>query len=119
MALRAGRVDRAEVLASDAADDRFLLALATGSGSASPGTSLLNQSVLRGLVALSPGATFEALIEDDRKGEALFRALGHLKRGAAGNPRATQQSLALLRTLGLEELARQVAVELILMDGAA
>lgn len=119
MALRAGRVDRAEVLASDAADDRFLLALATGSGSASPGTSLLNQSVLRGLVALSPGATFEALIEDDRKGEALFRALGHLKRGAAGNPRATQQSLALLRTLGLEELARRVAVELILMDGAA
>ena len=119
MALRAGRFDLAEGLAGDTNEDRFLLALATGQGGATPGGSLLNRSVAQGLAALSPGPTFEALIEDNRRGEALFRALQHLKRGAGGNPEATRQSLTLLRVLGLEALARQIAVELILMDGAA
>lgn len=119
MALRAGRFDIAQGLAGDTDDDRFLLRLATGQGGASPGRSLLNRSVLQGLVAIGPGPAFEALIEDNRRGEALFRALQQLTREAGGNPQATEHSLALLRELGLEALARQIAVELVLMDGAA
>ena len=46
-----------------------------------------------------------------------MRALQNLKRGAGGNPQATQDALAALRAIGLHDLARQVAVELILMDG--
>jgi len=117
--LFAGDTDQAEAFAGNTPEDQFLLALAQGKGSATPGANALNQAVVRGLGALSPGRTYEALIRDDRQGEALFRALEDLKRGAIGNPRATQQSLALLRQLGLEGLARQVAVELILIDGAA
>jgi hypothetical protein len=71
------------------------------------------------MVTINAGSTYETLIEDDRSGEAMFRALGHLKRDAGGNPQATQNALALLRKLGLSDLARQIAVELILMDGAA
>lgn len=119
MALFAGDMDQAQAFVGNTSEDRFLLALAEGKGSATPGANALNQAVVRGLAALSPGRTYEALIRDDRHGEALFRALEDLKRGAIGNPRATQQSLALLRQLGLEDLARQVAVELILIDGAA
>ena len=119
IALRAGQPDIAQQFAAESAEDAFLLSLATGQGGQAPGGNLLNQAVRRGLVALSPGPTFEALLADDRRGEALFRALGHLKRGAGGNPQATQDSLALLKKLGLGDLARQVAVELILMDEAA
>lgn len=119
MALLAGGAEIAARFANDSDDDRFLLALATGQGSSVSGAGLLNQAVGRGMVAISAGSAFEALIEDDRAGEALFRALAHLKRGAGGNPQATQNALALLRKLGLDELARQIAVELVLMDGAA
>ena len=119
MALLAGNSEIALRFAGDSDEDRFLLALATGQGSSVSGAGLLNQAVGRGMVAISAGPSFEALLEDDRAGEALFRALAHLKRGAGGNPQATQNALALLRKLGLEGLARQIAVELVLMDGAA
>ena len=115
----AGNSEIALRFADDSDEDRFLLALATGQGSSVSGAGLLNQAVGRGMVAISAGPSFEALLEDDRAGEALFRALAHLKRGAGGNPQATQNALALLRKLGLEGLARQIAVELVLMDGAA
>lgn len=119
MALLSGDATVADIFASDTAEDRFLLALLQARSGAVPGPNALHQSVLQGLVSLSPGRSYEALIRDDRRGEALFRALKDLKRGAGGNPRATQQSLTVLRQLGLEGLARQVAVELILIDGAA
>lgn len=119
MALLAGASETAKEFAGDSEEDRFLLALSTGQGGAPAGAGLLNQAVTRGLVTISAGPTYETLIEDDRRGEALFRALGHLKRGAGGNPQATQNALALLRKLGLSDMARQIAVELILMDGAA
>lgn len=119
MALMAGDLEIARAFADNTPEDRFLLALASGQGGSVPGSGLLNQAVVRGLAAIEAGASYEALLADDRGGEALFRALGHLKRGAGGNPRATQNALALLRKLGLETLARQIAVELVLMDGAA
>ena len=119
IALFAGEPKLARSLANSSAQDRFLLALATGSGGAVP-TDPLGRAVLRGLSALGPGESYVALIEDDRRGEALFRALEQLSGGgAAGNPDATAQSLALLRALGLDALARRVAIELILMEGAA
>ena len=119
IALLAGRADWAAKFASTSREDQFVLAIAQGSGGAALGSDPLGRAVVRGLSALRPGAAYEALINDDRQGEALFRALSQLSEGAAGNPDATAHSLALLRMLGLEALARQLAVELILLDGAA
>ncbi len=119
IALLAGNADWAARFANASREDQFLLAIAQGAGSASPGSDPLGRAVLRGLSAFRPGAAYDALIRDDRQGEALFRALSQLSEGAAGNPDATAHSLTLLRKLGLEALARQLAVELVLMDGAA
>ncbi|MBT8408476.1 MAG: hypothetical protein KJN93_02485 [Alphaproteobacteria bacterium] len=119
IALLAGDTDLAAGFANTSPEDRFLLALARGERAMPPGADPLGRAVLRGLSALGPGLTYEALIRDDRPGEALFRALAQLSTGAAGNPDATAHSLALLRTLGLEALARQLAVELVLMEGTA
>lgn len=104
--------------ASGSVEDRFLLSLAQGTPPP-PGHDSLTRAVLRGLSAIGPGPEYQALIDDNRKGEALFRALAQLSEGAAGNPNATANSLAFLRTLGLDGLARQIAVELILMESTA
>ncbi len=119
IALLAGRYDLAARFAEKQGKEPFLVALANGTGAAPLADDVLSRAVVRGLAAIGPGPAYRALIEDDRKGEALLRALQQLMDGAAGNPRATSQSLALLRKLGLEGLARQVAVELILIEGAA
>jgi hypothetical protein len=79
----------------------------------------LGRAILRGLSAFNAGSAYEALIADDRQGEALFRALDQLAEGANGNPDTTALSLAALRRLGLDDLARQIAVELVLKEGAA
>ena len=101
------------------AEDRFLLALAQGRGGAEPGNDPLSRAVLRGLGALVPSPRYRALIEDDRAGEALLLAYAALSEGAAGNPAVVTDALGALRALGLEKLARQVAVELVLKEGAA
>ena len=119
IALLAGDTRMASAYAAGTREDRFLLALANGQGGAPAGPGALDRAVLRGLSALGPGATYQALIEDDRQGEALLRAVVQLMEGAAGNPDATANSLALFRTIGLDALARRIAVELVLMEGAA
>ena len=119
IALLAEDAALAERFVGDRSESRFLLAIAKGHRSAMPGPNMLAQAVVRGLAAHGPSPAYRVLIEEDREGEALFRALLQLMDGAVGNPYATQQSLMLLRTLGLEPLARQVAIELVLEHGKA
>lgn len=119
IALLTGRADLAGQFAARTPEDRFLLTIARGERAEAPNGDPLGRAVLRGLSALGPGARYEALITDGRKGEALLSALAVLMDGAAGNPDRAANALALLRTLGLESLARQTAVELLLREGAA
>lgn len=112
--------DAPEIAAEYAAatpEDRFLLALARGETAPPPPGDVLGRAVIEGLAA--PRAGQDALIAEDRRGEALLRALAQLADGAGGNPGVTAQSLATLRRLGLDDLARRVAVELVLLEGTA
>ena len=119
IALIAGDAVAAERFANRSREDRFLLSIADGRLGSAPAGDALGRAVLRGLSAINAGPAYEALIEDDRRGDALFRALDQLADGATGNPDTTAQSLAALRRIGLDRLARQIAVELILKEGAA
>lgn len=119
IALLAGDAETARRFSDGSREDRFLLSIADGNAGREPAGDVLGRAVLQGLSAVNAGAAFEALLADERKGEALFRALGQLAEGANGNPDTTAQSLAALRRLGLESLARQIAVELVLKEGAA
>ena len=111
--------DGAARFAGPSREERFLLSLATGQVGSAPAGDALGRAVLRGLSAVNAGSAYEALIADNRRGEALFRALDQLADGATGNPDTTAQSLAALRRIGLADLARQIAVELVLREGAA
>jgi hypothetical protein len=119
MALLAWNPVRARQFVGTSVEDRFLMALAEGAGGAEPGNDPLSRAVLRGLAALEPNQRYKALLEDDRAGEAVLQAYAMLSDGAAGNPAGVADALALLRALGLDTLARQVAVELVLKEGAA
>lgn len=119
VALTAGDIVAAERFADRSREDRFLLSLAKGEAGAAPAGDAFGRVIVRGLSSLHAGPAFEALIADDRRGEVLFRALDQLAEGADGNPDTTAQSLAALRKIGLDRLARQIAVELVLMEGKA
>ena len=119
IALLTGRTDMAAKFSAPTMEDRFLLAIANGQSAMAPDSNLLGRAVVRGLTALDPGSQYEALIADGRQGEALLSALAVLMDGASGNPDRAANALALLRTLGLDALARQVAVELLLKEGEA
>ncbi len=119
VALLAGDVEAAARFANRSSEDRFLLSLALGRAGTEPAGDALGRAVLRGLSALTAGETFETLIREDRRGEVLFRALDQLAEGANGNPDTTANSLAALRRIGMDDLARQIAVELVLKEGAA
>ncbi len=119
LALLSGDNEAAQRFARRSSEDRFLLSLAAGRAGTEPAGDALGRAVLRGLSALTAGEMFETLIRDDRRGEVLFRALDQLAEGANGNPDTTANSLAALRRIGLGNLAQQVAVELVLKEGAA
>ena len=119
MALLAGRPDVATAFARDTEADRFLLAVAKGENAVLPSSDPLSRGLMRGLAALGPGFHDQAMIDDGRSGEALLSAMAILMDGAAVNPDRAGTALTLLRTLGLEDLARQVAVELLLKESAA
>ncbi|MEN8896642.1 MAG: hypothetical protein ABF248_11225, partial [Yoonia sp.] len=59
---------------------------------------------------------FATLVADDRLGEALLRVLLLLQDGAQSDPGDIAAALVLLRTNGLEPVARQAALQLLLME---
>jgi hypothetical protein len=57
-----------------------------------------------------------ALIEGDRRGEAVLLAMTLIAEGAAGDRRRVTEGLAVLRALGLDAPARETALQLLLLD---
>lgn len=102
--------------AAGTVEDQFLLALASGQGGRIPGYDPLSRAAVEGLASISPGFQYESLLDDGRPGEALLRALGALAEGTSGNPGSVARALTLLKELGLEAQARQIAVELVLRE---
>ncbi|MGB0439379.1 MAG: hypothetical protein ACPGFC_04650, partial [Paracoccaceae bacterium] len=58
----------------------------------------------------------DALVADMRLGEAIVIAMAQVNAGAMGDGRALTQGLRSLRSLGLEDLARRTALELLILD---
>ncbi|SEO26708.1 hypothetical protein SAMN04488103_1185 [Gemmobacter aquatilis] len=67
---------------------------------------------------LTPVTTDEAqlLLAEHRIGEALMLAIDGVARGVQGDPRGVAEGLSLLRKLGLEDIARRTALELLLLE---
>ena len=104
----------AETWSSARADDTALLALATNRPDQLSLSDPLIVAVRQSLAGLPPSPTIRAELEAGRTGAVLLEAIAVLAEGADGDPRSVGDALAVLVALGLETLARQVSVELVL-----
>jgi 2-methylisocitrate lyase-like PEP mutase family enzyme len=66
-----------------------------------------------------PPARLQTLVDEGKLGEALLRALALFDAGADGDLRSVTDALALLRAVGLEDVARRAALQLMILDRSA
>jgi hypothetical protein len=98
-------------------EEPFLIGLAGGTVDGLAPPDQLGGAIKAAFVkdaALSPD--FAELIAGDRVGEALLTAIDQITDGARGDLRDVTAGLRLLREIGLESVARQAALELLLLE---
>ncbi|HRK42754.1 MAG TPA: hypothetical protein PLH11_06925 [Gemmobacter sp.] len=112
---RAAAETRAATPAQDL-QEAFLIGLARGQLQGLTAPDSMSRAIAPAFLA--PQITEEAasLLKDRRVGEALLLAMDDLGRGVTGDPRGVAEGLSLLRRLGLEDAARRVALELLLLE---
>jgi hypothetical protein len=96
--------------------EAFLVALATGNLAGALPQDSLGRAIAPAF--LRPGATpdLAALMEQERLGEALLSAMSRISRGLEGNLQDVTDGLSFLRHVGLEDVARRTALQLVLLE---
>ena len=98
------------------AEDSFLSAIALGKAA----TALPPDSLARAISAAfrTPALSTEgqALLDGNRRGEAIIAAIDSIGRGVQGDLRGVTEGLSLLRQVGLEGVARRTALELMILE---
>lgn len=75
-----------------------------------------SRAVLEGLNATSAPVRLKSLMESDRIGEAILRAISLYESGTNGNLDEIADALAFFRQIGLERAARQAALEFLILE---
>ncbi|GAA0301538.1 hypothetical protein [Rhodovulum strictum] len=97
-------------------EERLLIGLATGEvAGLAPGTAL-GAALVEGFAGAEPGTAEARLLAEGRLGEAILTAIDLITDGARGNLGEVTRALVLMRRLGLESVARQSALQLILLE---
>lgn len=124
----AGRIAFEVVLLSPAAEEMaatrpradlreaFLAGIARGDISNLLAPDPMGRAIAPAFVAPDPGPELTALLDQDRMGEAVLGAISRISSGLHGDQRGVAQGLSLLRKVGLERVARQAALELMLLE---
>jgi hypothetical protein len=97
-------------------EDRFLAGVAQGNVADLTPPSAEARAVADGFNATGIPARFADLVEGDRLGEAILRAVTLLTNGARGNYDDVADGIALLRAVGLEDAARRTALEFLILE---
>ncbi len=100
--------------ASDA--DRFLAALAQGRPGDVAAPDALSGAIADGFRATTAPARLNGLVQENRLGEALLRAMTLIENGARGDLDELTDALAFLRAAGFETSARRAALEILILD---
>ena len=93
---------------------RFLVALAAGTPGRAQAPDARARAVAEGFDAVPP-AELAAMIEADRLGEAILRAMRLYASGRAGDLPDLSAALATFRAVGLEDTARRAGLEAMLL----
>jgi len=98
------------------ADEAFLLALAAGDPSLVLPPDSLGRAIAAAFREPVPSTEAQALLEGNRKGEAIIVAIDSIGRGVQGDLRGVTEGLSTLRVAGLESVARRTALELMILE---
>jgi len=94
----------------------FLLALARGALQNMPAPDALDAAIAQAFSAPVVPAQSQAQMDQGRIGQAILAAMAQMRQGQAGDLRAVSEGLSTLRRLGLEDVARKAALQMILLE---
>lgn len=98
-------------------EERFLIGLARGEPAEVTPPGDLAAMIADGFTEPLGTGELAGLLQDGRLGEAILRAMLRIEDGAQSDPGDIQSALALFRQVGLEDIARRTALQLLLLDG--
>ncbi|MDP3194557.1 hypothetical protein [Tabrizicola sp.] len=98
------------------AEDAFLMALAVGDAKEAVPPDSLARAIQAAFREPTPSTEAQALLDENRKGEAIVVAIDNIARGVQGDLRGVTEGLSLLRVAGLEAVARRTALELMILE---
>lgn len=96
--------------------EAFLIGLARGDLTGLTAPDSLGRTIAPAFLSPAPAPEGQALLEQGRIGEALLMAIDAIATGVQGDPRGLTAGLSLLRLAGQEDVARRVALELMLLE---
>ena len=102
--------------APTSAGDAFLVALAAGDATGVVPPDSLGRAIAAAFRSPEPSAEAQILLDGNRKGEALIVAINNIERGVQGDLRGVTEGLSLFLDLGLEQMARRTARELMILE---
>lgn len=98
------------------AEDTFLTAIALGKAATALPPDSLARAISAAFRAPEVSEQGQALIDGNRNGEAIILAINSIGRGVRGDLRGVTEGLSLLRLVGLENVARRTALELMILE---
>ncbi len=96
--------------------EAFLIGLARGNLQGVTPPNSLARAIAPVFVRATPPTDLLTLLDENRLGEAILHAVDRIERGLHGDLRGVTEGLALFRHVGLEDLARRTALELMLLE---
>lgn len=99
-------------------DDKesLLTAIALGDTGGAKAYDATSRAVVEGLNARDVPVRLKSLMDSDRTGEAILRAIALYESGTHGNLDEIADALAFFRQIGLERVARQAALEVLILE---
>lgn len=110
------RATAAERMPAGDATGAFLAGLAKGEFVGLVAPNSLGRAIAVAFATPSPSTEARALLDAGRVGEAVLVAIDNIGRGVEGDLRGVTEGLSMLRLVGLEEVARRTALELMLLE---
>lgn len=110
-------LDRAATFAPDTETGRLVMALASNAALTDPAQDGMAQAIVSAFGDQTDlSEALGQMLAEGHDGLALLDALPLLALGAKGDPHSARQGLEVLRAVGLEQTARQIAIELLLIE---
>ena len=96
--------------------EAFEKSIATGTPTQPPAGDALARAITEAFAATEAPQDYAVMLSGNRLGEAILTAIQQLNRGASGQVSDVAEGLALLRAVGLDDVARRVSLQLMLQE---